>query len=53
VLVLLALMIWLGFGRVFSFVPEKLKANTAWSAVAPSFPGLGKEFMPPLDEGSY
>ncbi len=52
-LVVLAAMIWLGFGRVFSFVPEKLKANTVWSAVAHSFPGLGKEFMPPLDEGSY
>ena len=52
-LVVLALMIWLGFGRVFSFVPQKLKANTVWSAAAHSFPGLGKEFMPPLDEGSY
>ncbi|MGB2866365.1 MAG: efflux RND transporter permease subunit [Sedimentisphaerales bacterium] len=53
VLVVLAAMVWLGFGRIFSFVPEKLKANTVWSAVAHSFPGLGKEFMPPLDEGSY
>ncbi|MHC4353076.1 MAG: efflux RND transporter permease subunit, partial [Planctomycetota bacterium] len=52
-LVVLALMIWLGFGRVFSFLPQKLKANTIWSAAAHSFPGLGKEFMPPLDEGSY
>jgi len=52
-LVVLAAMIWLGFGRVFSFMPEKLKANTVWSAAAHTFPGLGKEFMPPLDEGSY
>ena len=52
-LVVLALMIWIGFGRVFSFMPEKLKANTVWSAAAHTFPGLGKEFMPPLDEGSY
>ena len=53
VLVVLAAIIWLGFGRVFSFVPQKLKANTVWSAAAHRFPGLGKEFMPPLDEGSY
>jgi Cu(I)/Ag(I) efflux system membrane protein CusA/SilA len=52
-LVVLALAIWLGFGRVFFFVPDKLKANTAWSAAAHTFPGLGKEFMPPLDEGSF
>ncbi len=53
VLVVLALMVWLGFGRVFSFVPEKLRSNKLWFAAVHSFPGLGKEFMPPLDEGSY
>ena len=52
-LVVLAAMIWLGFGRVFSFVPEKLRTNTVWASLAHTFPGLGKEFMPPLDEGSY
>jgi Cu(I)/Ag(I) efflux system membrane protein CusA/SilA len=53
VLVVLALMVWLGFGRVFSFVPEKLRSNKLWFAAVHSFPGLGKEFMPPLDEGSF
>ncbi len=53
VLVVLALMVWLGFGRVFFFVPENLRSNRLWFAAVHSFPGLGKEFMPPLDEGSY
>ncbi|MEM7244185.1 MAG: efflux RND transporter permease subunit [Acidobacteriota bacterium] len=52
-LVLIGLSIWLGAGRVFGFLPETLRNTTAWRFVDESFPGLGKEFMPPLDEGSY
>jgi Cu(I)/Ag(I) efflux system membrane protein CusA/SilA len=52
-LIVIGLMIWLGFARVFFFVPEGLKTNGLWSAGVHSFPGLGKEFMPPLDEGSF
>ncbi len=52
-LLLLGATIWLGFGTVFFFVPKALYRVPAVSAVAHAFPGLGKEFMPPLDEGSY
>jgi Cu(I)/Ag(I) efflux system membrane protein CusA/SilA len=53
VLLILAGTIWLGFGKVFFFVPQPLRANNLWSAAFHVFPGLGKEFMPPLDEGSF
>ncbi len=52
-LLVLGAVIWFGFGRVFDFVPQSLRANQVWSAAIHTFPGLGKEFMPPLDEGSF
>jgi len=53
VLLLLGGAIWLGFERVFAFVPPALRSNSLWSAGVHTFPGLGKEFMPSLDEGSF
>jgi len=44
---------WLGFEPVFAWLPDFMKTNRMFSTVARQFPGLGKEFMPPLDEGSY
>jgi len=52
-LLLLGAVIWLGFERVFAFVPGALRGNSLWSAGVHTFPGLGKEFMPSLDEGSF
>jgi len=52
-LLLLGGSIWLGFGTMFGSAPEKVKETTFWVKATDTFPGLGKEFMPPLDEGSF
>jgi len=59
VVVILGLMVWQGFGTVFGWLPgmddEAGGGQLArlWSGPRHAFPGLGKEFMPPLDEGSF
>jgi Cu(I)/Ag(I) efflux system membrane protein CusA/SilA len=53
VLTLSGLLIWFGFESFFGWVPAPIKRLPVISTVAHVFPGLGKEFMPPLDEGSY
>ena len=63
VLILLGGAAWMGFDTVFEFVPKTLakagvdpkttRSTTFWIKAEKTFPGLGKEFMPPLDEGSY
>jgi copper/silver efflux system protein len=63
VLVLLGSSIWLGFDRVFGFIPaaaqrvgieaQTVRASSPWSWTSHRLPGLGREFMPPLDEGTF
>ncbi len=45
--------VWLGFGNLTSWFPTALKSTRLYSGLLHAFPGLGKEFMPPLDEGSF
>ncbi|MBM3299394.1 MAG: efflux RND transporter permease subunit, partial [Deltaproteobacteria bacterium] len=88
-LVILGLTIWLGFDKVFGFIPwtvnritgpprpglvaqhfhasdakadggwpapalrDPIRSTRFWSTLSHLFPGLGKEFMPDLDEGSF
>ena len=58
-MVLAGLTIWLGWARVgypveaaLSKVGIEVRGWGPWQALTHTFPGLGREFMPPLDEGS-
>jgi len=46
-------MVWLGFDAFFGWLPQPVRTFGPVSAAAHAFPGLGREFMPPLDEGSF
>jgi Cu(I)/Ag(I) efflux system membrane protein CusA/SilA len=59
-LILFGAVIWLGFNTIFGFAAkgfDKLNWNVrttkVWSGLTHAFPGIGKEFMPSLDEGSF
>jgi Cu(I)/Ag(I) efflux system membrane protein CusA/SilA len=52
-LVVFGLIVWLGFDQVLGWVPAPARSWGPVRTMAHAFPGLGKEFMPPLDEGSY
>ncbi len=56
----LGVSIWLGFANVFGFVGKGFDAvgwdvrkTGIWQTLSGTFPGLGEEFMPSLNEGSF
>ncbi|MBN2708631.1 MAG: efflux RND transporter permease subunit [Calditrichaceae bacterium] len=58
--ILTGMLIWLGFNSVFGFIAKgfdylgwDMRTTKVWSGFAHTFPGIGKEFMPALDEGSF
>lgn len=53
IVILLGITIWQGFNNVFSFMPQAVKNTSFFIALEKEFPGIGKEFMPSLDEGSF
>lgn len=53
-------LVWIGFDSTFGFVANGLdklgwniRSSKIWSVPAHTFPGIGSEFMPTLNEGSY
>ena len=57
---LLGITIWLGFNKTYGIVADgfekigwNIRETALWQAPSRVFPGVGKEFMPSLDEGSF
>ncbi|MBT3300863.1 MAG: efflux RND transporter permease subunit, partial [Bacteroidetes bacterium] len=44
---------WQGVDKIFGFLPNGIKNSKSFSSLTETFPGIGKEFMPSLDEGSF
>ncbi|MFN2262118.1 MAG: efflux RND transporter permease subunit, partial [Psychroflexus sp.] len=58
--ILIGVMIWLGFSSIFHWSKQASNAvgfaiedTGIWKAMDETFPGIGKEFMPSLAEGSF
>jgi len=55
------ILVWMGFEKVFGFSANGLekagwsrfRLTRAWQGAVNTFPGIGKEFMPSLNEGSF
>jgi Cu(I)/Ag(I) efflux system membrane protein CusA/SilA len=58
---LFGIVIWLGFDKTFGFVSKgfetvgwkTFRETGFWKASSDRFPGIGEEFMPSLNEGSF
>ncbi|MCI5121966.1 MAG: efflux RND transporter permease subunit [Candidatus Electrothrix sp. AUS4] len=46
-------MVWLGVPKLTGWMPDSIRRTKPMMILAHSFPGLGREFMPALDEGSF
>jgi len=51
--VVAGLLAWLGVDGLFGWLPEPARETGLYASVEETFPGLGREDMPPFDEGSY
>ncbi|RIJ49745.1 efflux RND transporter permease subunit [Maribellus luteus] len=59
-LIIMGVTTWMGFSNLFGFAARgfdklgwNIRTTSVWSTLTHEFPGIGKEFMPSLDEGSF
>lgn len=59
-LIFMGATIWIGFNSIFGFVAKgfdtagwNIRTTKVWSSLSHTFPGIGEEFMPSLNEGSF
>lgn len=53
VILVWGLLSWLGIGPALQIMPQSIRESPTASRLHSIFPGLGREFMPALDEGSF
>ena len=51
--VVVGLTAWLGFPKTFGWLPDSVQRSAPAVKLAHAFPGFGREFMPPFDEGAF
>ncbi len=51
--ILMGILSWQGAAKVFAFMPDSVQKAGWWQSFTQTFSGIGKEFMPVLDEGSF
>ena len=51
--VIFGITAWQGFDKMFGFMPKFVTETETWKSIDKTLPGIGKEFMPSLDEGSF
>ncbi|MFA8450247.1 MAG: efflux RND transporter permease subunit [Bacteroidales bacterium] len=53
IVVFFGITTWQGFDNIFGFLPKFVKDTKTYISLSKQIPGIGKEFMPSLDEGSF
>src|SRR5690606_35650623 len=51
--VLFGFSAWLGLPRTTGWMPNFVQETAVYERLARALPGLGTDFMPPFDEGSF